>query len=379
MYCVIQFYIQLRTDLKDHRPFLKVLAIKLVIFLSFWQSFMISILTSATFNVVHTTAKIAYPDLKVGIPSLLLCIEMAIFAILHLFAFPWKPYQTPRHSDYPMSPLKNEIGPKQGGPLGVYALVDAMNPWDMIKGFARGMRWLFCGVRKREQDSSYKINFPNENDMALEPTAGLDQGYKRPEDLPIAEQFRRSKFGMPASMNDTKRADDEGAGLIDNAQPEPYGYKPANQRYDANGQDINPYESSPDRLVGHNPTPGTVRRGEKSQLQDADADIGMAMTSPTREAYPTHRLVDEPQAYQSHVIQPPYTGQQEPSQQYRDQLRAQRAQAQGRAPPDHELWEAQNQNQPIAMPDPAVGHPAIHNALWGQRPPPQQGHSPNQF
>jgi uncharacterized membrane-anchored protein len=38
MYCLIQFYIQLRADLAQHKPFLKVAAIKLVIFLSFWQT-----------------------------------------------------------------------------------------------------------------------------------------------------------------------------------------------------------------------------------------------------------------------------------------------------------------------------------------------------
>ena len=38
MFCLIQFYIQLKTDLAEHRPFLKVLCIKLVIFFSFWQS-----------------------------------------------------------------------------------------------------------------------------------------------------------------------------------------------------------------------------------------------------------------------------------------------------------------------------------------------------
>ena len=41
MYLLIQFYIQLRVDLAEHSPFLKVLAIKLVIFLSFWQTFII--------------------------------------------------------------------------------------------------------------------------------------------------------------------------------------------------------------------------------------------------------------------------------------------------------------------------------------------------
>lgn len=38
MYCLIQFYVQIRPDVAQHQPFLKILAIKLVIFLSFWQT-----------------------------------------------------------------------------------------------------------------------------------------------------------------------------------------------------------------------------------------------------------------------------------------------------------------------------------------------------
>lgn len=38
MFFLVQFYLQLKTDLAEHKPFLKVLCIKLVIFFSFWQS-----------------------------------------------------------------------------------------------------------------------------------------------------------------------------------------------------------------------------------------------------------------------------------------------------------------------------------------------------
>ncbi len=38
MYMLIQFYYQLKDDLSEHRPFLKLACIKLVIFLSFWQT-----------------------------------------------------------------------------------------------------------------------------------------------------------------------------------------------------------------------------------------------------------------------------------------------------------------------------------------------------
>ena len=38
MYCLIEFYRNLKDHLASHRPFLKLLCIKLVIFLSFWQT-----------------------------------------------------------------------------------------------------------------------------------------------------------------------------------------------------------------------------------------------------------------------------------------------------------------------------------------------------
>ena len=38
MYCLIQFYVQLKNEISEHRPLIKVAAIKLVIFLSFWQN-----------------------------------------------------------------------------------------------------------------------------------------------------------------------------------------------------------------------------------------------------------------------------------------------------------------------------------------------------
>lgn len=264
MYCVIQFYLQLRTDLAPHRPFLKVAAIKLVIFLSFWQSFIISVLTSSSLELVKPTKHIAYPDLKIGIPSLLLCIEMAFFSLLHLFAFPYKPYtesaKNSEPSKYPSSPMTdhpafNELGPNQGGFLGIKAIIDAMNPWDLVKGFARGMRWLFVGHRTRETDESYNKKL---NDMDLG-APGVGHARKPTKDLPIAYEFRRSNFGMPI----TTPQDEEGANLLAHAQPHPLNqttnassaYLPARQRYDAAGNDMSaqydsPYESQNHREIG---------------------------------------------------------------------------------------------------------------------------------
>jgi hypothetical protein len=369
MYCVIQFYYQLRDDLAPHRPFLKVAAIKLVIFLSFWQTFLISILTSSTLGVLHPTDSIAYPDLKVGIPALLICIEMTIFAFLHLFAFPWQPYgKSSKVSSYPLaSSGMDEPQPKQGGFMGINAFVDAMNPWDLVKAFARGMRWLIVGVKHRENDASYKpssldgMSDPG-NDMAL----GTQDPYKRNDNLPIANEFRRSKYGMPGVDSQHPVEGEEGAGLIAHAQPNPLnhpsGYVPARQRYDVNGQEIshkgthydNPYaqDPNPDRLPSH-AAPDTMYQSQ---------DIGMA--------------IGEPEPYQSHVVQNPYAPPQSGSQAYLEKKRQERQQQQ--RPRPSEQWA--NSSQPLEeAQDPG---PEMHNALWGSGPAgpgAPAGQRPNQF
>lgn len=76
-------------------------------------------------------------DISVGFNSLLICFEMIIFAILHLFAFTWREY---------------DRGPHKTTPI-FASLVDAFNPWDVIRATARGTRWLVCGVGHRRDDA----------------------------------------------------------------------------------------------------------------------------------------------------------------------------------------------------------------------------------
>jgi hypothetical protein len=155
MYCLIQFYIQIRERVADRSPFLKILSIKLVIFLSFWQTTVISFLTSS--GAVKPGQTVGAQDLKVGIPNLLIAIEMAFFSVLHIWAFPWKPYTIDSQElteDGDPAVYKGEVVYK-GGPMGLKAYIDAFNPWDMLKATGRGFRWLFVGRKNRLMDTSY--------------------------------------------------------------------------------------------------------------------------------------------------------------------------------------------------------------------------------
>jgi hypothetical protein len=151
MYCLLQFHQQLKDDIVAHRPVLKITCIKLVIFFCFWQAFVISLLTAKD-GPLKPTKHIRGPDWRIGLPSFLVCIEMSGFAILHHFAFPWQPYDLGRE-DVPDKAAVEELD-YVNGPM--RALVSAWNPWDIIKAFSRGLRWLFVGRRYRKDDPSYQ-------------------------------------------------------------------------------------------------------------------------------------------------------------------------------------------------------------------------------
>ncbi len=165
---------------------------------------------------------------------------MACFAILHLWAFPWRPYRPGAQETYYPNPtsggssgtvkLNVHEAKSAGGPLGLRALLDAMNIWDVIKAFGRGVRWLFVGVKHRHDDASYQTATDKvEMDMdELSPTGrGRNNAVGKSTDhLPIATEFRRSKFDlMYGPQPDTpghqpgRVPSDEAAGLIEHAQP----------------------------------------------------------------------------------------------------------------------------------------------------------------
>lgn len=89
-------------------------------------------------------------DISVGINSLLICFEMIIFSILHLWAFPWKTYELPSE---PYDVNNANYSYYQGGKFGIKAYINAFNPLDTVKAIARGVKWVICGWSRRHGDA----------------------------------------------------------------------------------------------------------------------------------------------------------------------------------------------------------------------------------
>ena len=177
----------------------------------------------ASSGAIKASNTISTLDVKIGIPCLLLCIEMAIFSILHLWAYPWKPYDIKRSSivaaengaGYPPDPKTSY----KGGKLGYKAFLDAFNPWDLVKAVGRGFRWIVVGRRKREQDISYEQHFQG---TALQNPVGLAGG-------------RTGKYERLAGEDDVERPDSFSNDELRYAHPTPYSGQTDPASYAAQG------------------------------------------------------------------------------------------------------------------------------------------------
>ncbi|CCO31763.1 Transmembrane protein 184 homolog DDB_G0284525 [Rhizoctonia solani AG-1 IB] len=91
MYCLIQLYTTISKELKPYSPLLKLFAVKAVVFLTFWQSALLSGL--ASLDIIKDTEYMTAEDIVVGFSALLQTFEMMCFALLHVKAFSYVPYK----------------------------------------------------------------------------------------------------------------------------------------------------------------------------------------------------------------------------------------------------------------------------------------------
>jgi Organic solute transporter Ostalpha len=91
LYSLGMFWVIMSKDLQPFRPVPKFLCIKLIIFASYWQGFLLSIMV--WLGAIPDNVEGYTPDnLAAAIQDALICIEMPIFAVAHWYAFSWHDY-----------------------------------------------------------------------------------------------------------------------------------------------------------------------------------------------------------------------------------------------------------------------------------------------
>ncbi|EFQ32419.1 hypothetical protein CGRA01v4_05840 [Colletotrichum graminicola] len=138
---VLRFFMQLKSQLKEHRPIAKFASFKLVVTLTFLENIIFWILRDT--GAMKPTATLTDADLRIGIPSMLICLEMLPIAAFFHHAYTYSPYVI--GSDRTSRPLAGDheaYAPQtySGGPGGLWALVEMWNPMEIVEAIVFGLR-----------------------------------------------------------------------------------------------------------------------------------------------------------------------------------------------------------------------------------------------
>ncbi|KAJ2781894.1 hypothetical protein H4R18_002600 [Coemansia javaensis] len=98
MYALVTLYRVIKEDISEDKPLRKFVAIKAIVFLTFWEGFIISWLGSSNIGVIKGTKYWTKDNVVDGLTALVICVEMVLFAALFVWAFPAAPYRRAAHA-----------------------------------------------------------------------------------------------------------------------------------------------------------------------------------------------------------------------------------------------------------------------------------------
>ncbi|KAJ7967082.1 Protein LAZ1 [Quillaja saponaria] len=123
LYCLVQFYAATKDELAHIKPLAKFLTFKSIVFLTWWQGVAIALLYSLGLFKSPIAQGLQF---KSSIQDFIICIEMGIASIVHLYVFPAKPYE-----------LLGDRFPGSVSVLGDYASVDCPLDPDEVRDSER--------------------------------------------------------------------------------------------------------------------------------------------------------------------------------------------------------------------------------------------------
>lgn len=91
MYCLLLFYTVCSELLKPFRPVPKFVCVKAIIFFSFWQGVVLSVLVSV--GVITDVGDWSPHEISTALQNFIICIEMVGAALAHHYAFPYTAYK----------------------------------------------------------------------------------------------------------------------------------------------------------------------------------------------------------------------------------------------------------------------------------------------
>nr|XP_016468633.1 PREDICTED: protein LAZ1-like isoform X1 [Nicotiana tabacum] len=90
LYCLVQFYTITKDELSHIKPLYKFLTFKSIVFLTWWQGVVIALFSTLGFFRSPIAQALQF---KSSVQDFIICIEMGIASVVHLYVFPAKPYE----------------------------------------------------------------------------------------------------------------------------------------------------------------------------------------------------------------------------------------------------------------------------------------------
>lgn len=93
LYCLVQFYYITHEDLREIKPLSKFVCFKSIVFATWWQGvFLACFFSSPLAKAWLSPSAISGGNLQTSLQDFLICIEMAVASVAHLYIFPATPY-----------------------------------------------------------------------------------------------------------------------------------------------------------------------------------------------------------------------------------------------------------------------------------------------
>ncbi|KAJ5746745.1 hypothetical protein N7520_011927 [Penicillium odoratum] len=177
---VITFYRTLKSQLASHRPLSKLLAFKLIVGLTFLERIIFTVLRST--NALKSTATLSYADVDIGIPNLVVCLQMVPFSIFFHCAYNVGPYKL-RNQNESYHPSVQEAEQEfhgksdlvaiplhyKGGPLGVRAWIGLFNPMEICRAIKFGFYMTQkAGSRDKRGENQIELGYLGREPMMPE-------------------------------------------------------------------------------------------------------------------------------------------------------------------------------------------------------------------
>ncbi|KAG0629624.1 hypothetical protein M758_1G117400 [Ceratodon purpureus] len=96
LYCLIQFYYVTKHELHEINPLAKFLCFKAVVFVTWWQGVIIALLFATGIAqkwLPGHPSQVQTDMLQTNLQDFIICIEMAVAAVAHIYVYPAEPYR----------------------------------------------------------------------------------------------------------------------------------------------------------------------------------------------------------------------------------------------------------------------------------------------